>query len=331
MNTKKFKDLSLNEEAKALFVKMRNCKSEQKKFKMIKIAAVIALVIISLLCSSFTKNISIFIGVVGIIVLCVLLGKKEKEESREFTLTLEKFIEASLADYVEHPTFSDGSDLEDLAQLMSPSMILRGSYLDACNMIKGIYDGYEFITMDIHCFDLKLDKQASKEKTEKQYRKGTVYSEGIYTRTTFNRSIEGTVIITSSDYEPGVSTYKLQQIQMDNSEFSKQFSVYANNQITAFTIVDALFMESLLNIDINKRPNAIIIEDNQVVIGMPFRGGYKTSPVPADKAEKLAEKSFIDHLCDTKAEETAITYLEKEMSTLSILYDTLNIDNRIFS
>lgn len=330
MERKKLDNIVINDEAKNSFEKMLESRAGQKKIKIIETVVIIALIIISLLCISFTKGISIIVGIVAIIVAVVLIGEKEDKQLEKAADALQGFIESSLSDYVETPSFSDGSDFVDTAMMISPSMNLSGTFIDVGNLLKGKYDGYEFTTLDIHCYDLNLDKRKSKEQKKNYYKKGFVYAEGIYTRTKFNKSINNTVVIAPKAYDSEICKDNLKEIQMDNPEFAEMFTVWSDNQVAAFSIVDAVFMESLLAIDYNKRPSIIIIEDDQVVIGMPFRQKHKNSPVLPEEADKLEEKSFVDLLSKSNNVTDAKFYLESEMSTLKLLYETLNIDNRIY-
>lgn len=330
MERKKLDNIVINDEAKNSFEKILESRAAQKKIKIIETVVIIALIIISLLCISFTKVISIIVGIVAIIVAVVLIGDKEDEQLEQAADALQGFIESSLSDYVETPSFSDGSDFVDTAMMISPSMNLSGVFIDVGNLLKGKYDGYEFTTLDIHCYDLNLDKRKSKEQKKNYYKKGFVYAEGIYTRTKFNKSIDNTVVIAPKAYDSEICKDNLKEIQMDNPEFAEMFTVWSDNQVAAFSIVDAVFMESLLAIDYNKRPSIIIIEDDQVVIGMPFRQKHKNSPVLPEEADKLEEKSFVDLLSKSNNVTDAKLYLESEMSTLKLLYETLNIDNRIY-
>ncbi|MGN0516092.1 DUF3137 domain-containing protein [Eubacterium sp.] len=330
MERKKLDNIVINDEAKNSFAKMLESRAIQKKIKIIETVVIIALIIISLLCISFTKGISIIVGIVAIIVAIVVIGEKEDKQLEEAADALQGFIESSLSDYVETPSFSDGSDFLDTAMMLSPSMNLSGTFIDVGNLLKGKYDGYEFTTLDIHCYDLNLDKRKSKEQKKNYYKKGLVYAEGIYTRTKFNKSIDNTVVIAPLHYDMQICKDDLKEIKLDNPEFEKRFTVYSDDQVAAFSIVDAVFMESLLALDFNKQPSIIIIEDDQVIIGMPFRQKHKNSPVLPEEADKLEEKSFVDLLSKSNNEADAKLYLESEMSTLKLLYDTLNIGNRIY-
>lgn len=331
MGAQKLSNLSLNDEARAQLAKMQSEKAEVMKFAKLKKPLTIVIMVVGIILAFFTKGITLILAIVGAIALNVVFGKKIKDGLSDAAEAQEKMIEAALSEVIDKPSFNEEVSFSEAEELIGPSIKLSGKYKVAKNCLTGTYQDVPFTTMDIHCFDVKKDRKATKKTEIDCVKKGRVYAEGLFTKTKFNKKIDGAVIILPKyvdSYSFSLSDFSM--IKMDNPAFESEYTVYATSQIAAFTVLDAVLMENMLSIGAGEHPGIIIIEDDQILLKMSFPYSEK-EVVPAGNEFELENNSFISELYERYISEAdVLAALEAELSTLKVLYDNLDIGNRIY-
>lgn len=322
-------NIILNESTKDLLKKMQNGESNFKKFKKLKKALNIIISVVAIIAAFFTAGISIAVGIVALIVLNILLGKKAKENKSQAAEFKEKFIESAYLGTVQNVSFTDEPDFSEAEEFAGDLMNLSGKYKTARNRLTGVYNDFEFTTMDIHCFGVKKDKTMSKN-NEDYYRKDLVYVEGIFTKTKFNKNINGSLIIAQDKHDLGLNNYNLDKVSMDNSKFNKIYTVFASDKTVAYSALDAVIMEKLINLDEADRPHIVIIENDRITIGQKL-GLQEKQYVKYNELSLLESKGNLEKLAYMYSEDSVKETLTDEMSTLDLLYDTFNIGDRIYA
>ena len=218
---------------------------------------------------------------IAIIVVAIVVNIKTRNEMTTYQRAYKGyFVAQQLAKYFTDIKYDHEKGL-DKEILKNTGMIHTGDRYRSNDLVCAKYKNVVFMQADVTIEDEHEDSDGDTHYV-------TVFK-GRYMIFEFPKKFDFKMMVTSH-FEPSCLGAKMKKIELESTDFNKDFSVYAEDGFEAFYLLDPAFIASVedLNRAYNKRV-ALYFVDNKLFIGINNGNDSFEPPNPSEPIKEKAE------------------------------------------
>jgi hypothetical protein len=185
----------------------------------------------------------IILLLISTIIKEIVIGKDTSIFNKEFKRI---FVYGTLSKIFENLTYNSNKGLEK-SVIRETQMMSTGDRYSSNDFISGTYKGINFMQSDIQIEEKHDEKD---EDGNKKTKWETIFL-GRWMIFDFNKNFKANIQVSSSYFDGNVLSWNknYQKISLEDIEFNKRFTVYAEDELEAFYILTPHFMEKIKNIE----------------------------------------------------------------------------------